>query len=384
VTLPVRALFAAPTVAGWPPRWTPRGRAAGRTRRRRRSRWSAAYPPGVYPLSFAQQRLWMLMKLGAGAAYNIVDALRFTGPLDDRALEHALTEMVRRHEPLRSSFELRDDEPVQVVQPARPPAPARAGGGRPGGRGARRGVREAGRRRGAPRRSPPRAPSSARACCARTTTTTPCSGPCTTWRATGGRRASSARAAGALRRLRADEGSPLAELPTTYGATRSASARSCTPARWSGWPRGGRSGWPAPPSCWSSPPTARARPSRAGWAPSSSSPWPEGTARRGGGVRPRARRHAVHGAPGRLPGGAGALGGAGRGGGGHARGQPRAGRAGAADRLLRQHAGAARRPVGRPHLHALVGRVREMALGAYEHQELPFERWWTSWARSGR
>ncbi len=61
-----------------------------------------------------------------------------------------------------------------------------------------------------------------------------------------------------------------------------------------------------------------------------------------------AGRDAVHGAAGRLAGAAGALVRAGRRGGGHAGGGPHAGGAGGADRLLRQHAGAARRPVGRP------------------------------------
>jgi len=79
-----------------------------------------AYPPGVYPLSFAQQRLWVMMQLGANAAYNVTDALRFRGPLDDRVLEYALGEVVRRHEPLRTRIEMRDGEPVQVVLPARP------------------------------------------------------------------------------------------------------------------------------------------------------------------------------------------------------------------------------------------------------------------------
>ncbi|HST61740.1 MAG TPA: condensation domain-containing protein, partial [Longimicrobium sp.] len=70
--------------------------------------------------SFAQQRLWLLMQLGTGAAYNMSLPMRFTGPLDDWALERALDEIVRRHEALRTRIELRDEEPVQVVQPPRP------------------------------------------------------------------------------------------------------------------------------------------------------------------------------------------------------------------------------------------------------------------------
>ncbi|HEX6040164.1 condensation domain-containing protein, partial [Longimicrobium sp.] len=78
------------------------------------------YPEGVYPLSFAQQRLWVLMQLGTSVAYNMASALRFHGPLDDWALERALDEIVRRHETLRIRIETRGGEPVQVVQPARP------------------------------------------------------------------------------------------------------------------------------------------------------------------------------------------------------------------------------------------------------------------------
>jgi amino acid adenylation domain-containing protein len=78
------------------------------------------YPPGVYPLSFAQQRLWVLMQLGTSVAYNMALPLRFTGALDDWALERALDEIVRRHEALRTRIEMRDGEPVQVVQPPRP------------------------------------------------------------------------------------------------------------------------------------------------------------------------------------------------------------------------------------------------------------------------
>ncbi|MFL5386881.1 MAG: amino acid adenylation domain-containing protein, partial [Longimicrobiaceae bacterium] len=118
VTLPVKAIFAAPTLAGLAAAVEALRPADAVTEAREPA--APAYPPGVYPLSFAQQRLWVLMQLGSTAAYNVTDALRFTGPLDDRVLEYALTEIVRRHEPLRTRIELRDGEPVQVVQPARP------------------------------------------------------------------------------------------------------------------------------------------------------------------------------------------------------------------------------------------------------------------------
>jgi amino acid adenylation domain-containing protein len=70
------------------------------------------------PLSFAQERLWFLDRLEPGsAAYNIPAALRLTGALDERALERALGEIVRRHEALRTVFAEVDGAPVQVIAP---------------------------------------------------------------------------------------------------------------------------------------------------------------------------------------------------------------------------------------------------------------------------
>ena len=68
------------------------------------------------PLSFAQERLWFLEQLGlVGTAYNVHTALRLTGPLDEVALERSFSEIVRRHESLRTRFELRDWEGIQIV-----------------------------------------------------------------------------------------------------------------------------------------------------------------------------------------------------------------------------------------------------------------------------
>ena len=71
------------------------------------------------PLSFAQQRLWFMDQLSPGGfAYNITGGLRIVGPLDVEALERALGELVRRHEPLRTVFVAVDGQPAQVVNPA--------------------------------------------------------------------------------------------------------------------------------------------------------------------------------------------------------------------------------------------------------------------------
>ncbi|HLL48050.1 MAG TPA: condensation domain-containing protein, partial [Longimicrobiaceae bacterium] len=74
---------------------------------------------GPAPLSFAQQRLWFLYRLeGGGAAYHLPAAFRLAGALDADALERALGEVVRRHESLRTVVAERAGEPEQVVAPA--------------------------------------------------------------------------------------------------------------------------------------------------------------------------------------------------------------------------------------------------------------------------
>ena len=68
------------------------------------------------PLSFAQQRLWFLDKLVPNNPfYNIPAALHLTGSLNRQALEESLTEIIRRHEALRTRFEERRRGQVQQV-----------------------------------------------------------------------------------------------------------------------------------------------------------------------------------------------------------------------------------------------------------------------------
>ncbi len=78
------------------------------------------------PLSFAQRRLWFLENLTPGLAlYNIPSPLRIEGDLDPGVLARALTEVVRRHESLRTTFGADEGEPYQVVTPPGPvPLPA--------------------------------------------------------------------------------------------------------------------------------------------------------------------------------------------------------------------------------------------------------------------
>ncbi len=80
------------------------------------------------PLSFAQQRLWFLHQLEAGSdAYTIPLVLQLAGSLDVAALQHSLAAIAHRHETLRTTLPMRDGGPVQVVQPrgAAPELPLR-------------------------------------------------------------------------------------------------------------------------------------------------------------------------------------------------------------------------------------------------------------------
>jgi amino acid adenylation domain-containing protein len=112
--LTLRALFEAPTVAALTRRLIALAGAAH----------TLALIPRVprdrpLPLSFGQQRLWFLDRLEPGrATYNVAEALRLRGPLDDDALARALGEVVRRHEALRTTFDGSGEEPAQVVLPA--------------------------------------------------------------------------------------------------------------------------------------------------------------------------------------------------------------------------------------------------------------------------
>jgi len=78
-------------------------------------------PGGPAPLSFAQQRLWFFDQLEPGSpAYNAAFAVRLVGRLDLAALQCAFDELVRRHEVLRTTFRMAGEEPVQEIHPPAP------------------------------------------------------------------------------------------------------------------------------------------------------------------------------------------------------------------------------------------------------------------------
>ena len=68
------------------------------------------------PLSFAQQRLWFLSQLEPErSSYNEANAIRLVGPLDVQALQSAFNQLMTRHEVLRTTINMMDGEPRQIV-----------------------------------------------------------------------------------------------------------------------------------------------------------------------------------------------------------------------------------------------------------------------------
>ena len=83
-----------------------------------RSPLAAEKRPEKLPLSHAQQRLWFINRLeGTSVEYNMPLALRLKGELDRTALERALDAIVERHESLRTRFVEVEGEPFQVIEP---------------------------------------------------------------------------------------------------------------------------------------------------------------------------------------------------------------------------------------------------------------------------
>ncbi len=118
IDLPLRAIFEAPTVAELAKRCDAlTGVDAALMVDLKQVDRSAPLP-----LSFGQQRLWFLNELDpANPSYNITFALRLTGNLHPEPLRDALTEIVRRHEALRTRFVSSDGEPAQIVCPPEAP-----------------------------------------------------------------------------------------------------------------------------------------------------------------------------------------------------------------------------------------------------------------------
>ncbi len=120
VELPPRAVFEAPTVA----------RLAARVDEALASGGAGRHtPPPILPvprgdgmpLSSAQEGLWLADRLAPGLpVYNVPLALRLSGDLDRALLEAALNAVVRRHEALRTTFHEAAGRPVQIIAPFEP------------------------------------------------------------------------------------------------------------------------------------------------------------------------------------------------------------------------------------------------------------------------
>jgi amino acid adenylation domain-containing protein len=115
VRLPLRRLFEMPTIAGLS--------ALIETEKAESEPQSGATIPviprdGALPLSFVQQRLWFLDQFDPGSPlYNNPAAVRLTGHLDIEAMERSLNAIIARHEVLRTVFTTDRGEPVQTILP---------------------------------------------------------------------------------------------------------------------------------------------------------------------------------------------------------------------------------------------------------------------------
>ncbi|WP_139277931.1 condensation domain-containing protein, partial [Rhodococcus marinonascens] len=110
--VPVRELFEASTVEALAVRLERHAGQGGRPA------LVAGPRPGRVPVSLAQQRMWFLNRFDPGsAAYNIPLAIRLTGELDVAALGAAVTDVLVRHEALRTVFPDSEQGPSQVIVP---------------------------------------------------------------------------------------------------------------------------------------------------------------------------------------------------------------------------------------------------------------------------
>lgn len=112
VELSLKTLFDAPTVAGLSEQIAmTHGQAV-------RPALVAQPRPAQLPMSFAQQRLWLQQQIAPSSAYNMPLALTLSGPLDAAVLEQALSDVIARHESLRTLLIQQEEMPCQQIIPA--------------------------------------------------------------------------------------------------------------------------------------------------------------------------------------------------------------------------------------------------------------------------
>ncbi|MCJ0946757.1 amino acid adenylation domain-containing protein [Rhodococcus sp. ARC_M8] len=110
-TVGVRDLFETPTVAEL-------ATVIGQSVAEGSERLGPRPRPDNIPLSFAQQRMWFVNQLDTSSpAYNIPLVVRLSGELDKPALRSAMSDVIARHESLRTMFPVHGDGPVQHILP---------------------------------------------------------------------------------------------------------------------------------------------------------------------------------------------------------------------------------------------------------------------------
>ena len=113
VELPLRRLFESPTIAQLAPVMAEMRKAGGW----RKPAIGRVDREGVLELSYAQQRLWFLMQMmPESTSYHIPIGLRLRGELNVEALKRSIREIVRRHEVLRTRFETVEGKPRQIIE----------------------------------------------------------------------------------------------------------------------------------------------------------------------------------------------------------------------------------------------------------------------------
>jgi acyl carrier protein len=118
VEIALRKLFERPTIRGLGESIEEEMRGGGGVKSPAIKRVSRG---GEMPVSFAQQRLWFFHQLDPDShLYNCPDAVRLKGPLNVGALEQTMTEIVRRHEVLRTRFDNVDGRAIQIIDEPQP------------------------------------------------------------------------------------------------------------------------------------------------------------------------------------------------------------------------------------------------------------------------
>ena len=113
VTLPLKTIFESPTLSAF-------GQRIDDARLGPQKRPLPPLEPvsrkGPMPMSFAQQRMWLLHRLGTDAGtYNLCIALQMKGPLEPGALQNSIHALRQRHESLRTRFAVSKGQPVQII-----------------------------------------------------------------------------------------------------------------------------------------------------------------------------------------------------------------------------------------------------------------------------